>query len=550
MALESPQEALGASDAPVRRRKRIDWSNVSGEKLKRPRTILDETDELGKSVDKVLPFSLERSQKKPLEKPQKEVQASPVEMDAKLKAPEPKVEPSKDAGLPSLNDLPSKSQDALRPLLQRYGEARHKEVFALHTFLGDGQARSSCLRRRCGCALHVWGPAGVGKTEVVTGYLKELGLKYIFLNCYCILSQADLHRKLVLGTMRLAEEAQRAADSKLERFDSKLPQQLRAIDRLEAALKAPMTELHRLECSQVLLVLDHVEELIGRIGLPAFELVLALPEVLSYGDMLVPITISRVPLKSLGLRSTREPPHVGFEPYSDSETLQLLLRHFTKKGGRDMETLNFVIYGLQKMAVPFVGWNLGLLIEVVEMVLDAMPAGAKHNAAVLQPLIEEACRRRVGFVHKPMKDPEAKLIKVSQTMSKAEMRLVLAAYLASRVCKQDDRQLFLGRSTRRKRSVMVRQKDNAPPAHVKQPNVVTIPRLLATYHHLARQPRLMGSNIFHALTKLKEAGLVRFVGEKNFKMDKDLKVVCRAELPLAQACAATLNVDLTEYLCK
>lgn len=97
---------------------------------------------------------------------------------------------------------------------------------------------------------------------------------------------------------------------------------------------------------------------------------------------------------------------------------------------------------------------------------------------------------------------------------------------------------------------MVRQKDNALPAHVKQPNVVTIPRLLATYHHLARQPRLMGSNIFQALTKLKEAGLVRFVGEKNFKMDKDLKVVCRAELPLAQACAATLNVDLTEYLCK
>lgn len=100
MALESP-EGLGASDTPVRRRKRIDWSNVSGEKLKRPRTILDETDELGKSVDKDVSILIEN---KPLEKPKKEVQAqtacAAVEKDAKdLKAPEPKVEPSKDAGL-------------------------------------------------------------------------------------------------------------------------------------------------------------------------------------------------------------------------------------------------------------------------------------------------------------------------------------------------------------------------------------------------------------------------------------------------------------------
>eukprot|EP00913_Durusdinium_trenchii_P003378 g3127.t1 len=112
-----------------------------------------------------------------------------------------------------------------------------------------------------------------------------------------------------MGVTRLAEEAQQAALSKLESLEAKLPQQLRAIDRLEGALKAPVAELSRLKCSQVLVVLDHVE-LVSRLGLPALEQLLALPEILSFGDMLVPLTISRVALKSLGLHSTREPPHV------------------------------------------------------------------------------------------------------------------------------------------------------------------------------------------------------------------------------------------------
>lgn len=72
------------------------------------------------------------------------------------------------------NDLPDASQHALLPLLQRFGSERIEELRALHCFLGDGHTRLSCLRRRCGAALHVWGPAGVGKTSVVTSYLKEL----------------------------------------------------------------------------------------------------------------------------------------------------------------------------------------------------------------------------------------------------------------------------------------------------------------------------------------------------------------------------------------
>ena len=44
--------------------------------------------------------------------------------------------------------------------------------------------------------------------------------------------------------------------------------------------------------------MDHVEDLVKRFGLKSLELLLALPEVLSCGDMLVPITMCRVPLKS------------------------------------------------------------------------------------------------------------------------------------------------------------------------------------------------------------------------------------------------------------
>ena len=60
--------------------------------------------------------------------------------------------------------------------------------------------------------------------------------------------------------------------------------------------------------------MDHVEDLVKRCGLKSLELLLALPEVLSCGDMLALITMCRVPLKALGLRATREPPEVPFRP--------------------------------------------------------------------------------------------------------------------------------------------------------------------------------------------------------------------------------------------
>eukprot|EP00913_Durusdinium_trenchii_P003379 g3128.t1 len=66
-------------------------------------------------------------------------------------------------------------------------------------------------------------------------------------------------------------------------------------------------------------------------------------------------------------------PQLSLPVAQESDTLELLLRCLAKKAER--KTLTFVVYGLQKMAVPFVGWNLGLLKEVAEMVLDAMPAG-------------------------------------------------------------------------------------------------------------------------------------------------------------------------------
>lgn len=72
----------------------------------------------------------------------------------------------------------------------------------------------------------------------------------------------------------------------------------------------------------------------------------------------------------------------------------------------------------------------------------------------------------MGFVH----SKETAQWHTVQSMSKAETRLLLAAYVASRVSKQEDRQLFLGRGARRKRRV----KEANLPAHVQPPQLVSL----------------------------------------------------------------------------
>ncbi|CAE8673048.1 unnamed protein product, partial [Polarella glacialis] len=173
-----------------------------------------------------------------------------------------------------------------------------------------------------------------------------------------------------------------------------------------------------------------------------------------------------------------------------------------------------------------------------------------------------AVQRRTGFVHprsllgaaEGLEQGMAAADVTQRQLTKAEMRLFLAAYLGSRVDKQDDQQLFLpeGKQRRRRKGTVISQRTQEQfPPQVLAPKSVPLTRLLAIYHRLARKPQLLSPQLFQHFAGLREAGLIRFLGgEKSFKLDREPKVMCRGGLPLARAFAKELKIDLAEYLCK
>jgi len=463
--------------------------------------------------------------------------------------------------------VPTRSQEQLLPLMQRWGPARAEQVLSLWAMLGDG-VRKTSLERRHNTSLQVWGAPGTGKTEVVSGYLKSLDIRHVWLNCFCISSQAELHSRLAKLLAR--EAGLTASSSGLAAGSCQTSpgdRNLRPMDRLQAALREPLDTLDRAGCDQVVIVFDRIEELARRLGTSSLELLLGLPEAVHRGQVLSVLTIGRVSLQSLGLLDNRERPEVEFQQYSLSEVEQLLLRLLPQRPGLEeveRNTLEYVVSsGILKFAVPSFGIDLSRLLQVADDVLAATDAGAMPGPAKLKQLVEEASARQTGWVHsKKVLDAsedlgsqtsQAVAASIVKRMTKAEMRLVLAAYLASRVDKQDDRQLFLPDNQRRRRRVTVtrtKKKDDQLPAPVHAPRAVPVTRLLAIYHRLARKPCLLGSQLFERISNLREVGLIRGIGERGFKLDRELKVVCRAELFLAAACAKELKIDLAEYLCK
>lgn len=482
-------------------------------------------------------------------------------------------------------DVPPVSCERLLPLLRRWGPARLEQVLALWTLLGDGPdgQRSTCLERRFATALHVWGPSGVGKTEVVSGFLNGLDIRHIWINCFCLSSQGELHSRLVKLLAREADAAEQpchdAARVSAGSATAPSSRQLRPIDRLQAALRGPLDTMDRQGCSKVVIVLDHIEELPRRLGHAALELLLSLPETLHRGNMLSILTIGQVPLtcglqeslQSHGLLESREPPDVSFRPYSDRETEDLLLRLLSKRprlASVPRSTLQTVVStGLMKFAVPHLGRNLQKLLEVGQDVLLQLGQGSdKLSSANLSKLlgeaVVEASKKHTCFIH-PAKvldgcqevegsTPMAVASCTVRRMTNAEKRLVLAAYLGSRVDKQEDRQLFVHLERSRRRRVMGnrQKKDDGCPNHVKAPRTTQLSRLLAIYHRLARKPRLLSDHLFQSLVRLKEAGLLRGLSSRGFKLDSEPKVLCEAEIYLARACAKDLKVDLAEYLVK
>jgi len=510
---------------------------------------------------------------KEAEKAEERVRKLPAEELAKLAE-------EKQAYISLLDEqkVPTRSQEQLLPLMQRWGPARAEQVLSLWAMLGDG-VRKTSLERRHNTSLQVWGAPGTGKTEVVSGYLKSLDIRHVWLNCFCISSQAELHSRIAKLLAR--EAGLTASSSGLAAGSCQTSpgdRNLRPMDRLQAALREPLDTLDRAGCDQVVIVFDRIEELARRLGASSLELLLGLPEAVHRGQMLSVLTIGRVSLQSLGLLDNREPPEVEFQQYSLSEVEQLLLRLLPQRPGSEeveRNTLEYVVSsGILKFAVPSFGIDLSRLLQVADDVLaasvtdDPRPSSCKLSGAMpgpskLKQLVEEASARQTGWVHSNKvldasedlgsQTSQAVAASIVKRMTKAEMRLVLAAYLGSRVDKQDDRQLFLPDNQRRRRRVTVtrtKKKDDQLPAPVQAPRAVPVTRLLAIYHRLARKPRLLGSQLFERISNLREVGLIKGIGERGFKLDRELKVVCRAELNLAAACAKELKIDLAEYLCK
>jgi len=457
----------------------------------------------------------------------------------------------------------------LQPLLQRWGQMRLPELLNLYAALGDGPGgqRSSSLRQRFETAMQVWGPAGTGKTQVVSNYLDVLGIPHVWIDCFCISSQADLHGRIAKLMAGLAEK-KATATMTTTTVPNVSQRQLRSLDRFQAAIRESLDTLDRAGIEKVVVVFDNIEELPRRLGQGALEVLLSWPEVLYKGNLLSLVTVGRVPMEpGLGLLDNRAPPEVVFQPYSDHELEELLLRLLPKMpqlAGVGRTSLEAVVYGgLLKFAVPFLGRNLDSLLSVGKDVLLAIGNGAPPGSSGLNQLVVEASKKRTGFFHLGSglgspEDPdmrsahEAAAVNV-KSMTKAEMRLGLAAYLGSRVDKLDDRQLFLSEGERRRRrrqTVKKQRRDDDIPAHVKAPRQVPLTRLLAIYHRLARQPQLMGSHLFDTLASMRESGLVRLLGDKSGKLDREPKVACRAELRMAVAWAKELKIDLAEYLSK
>jgi len=317
--------------------------------------------------------------------------------------------------------------------------------------------------------------------------------------------------------------------------------QIRALDRLEMALKLPLEHLS----DKVVVLLDHSQQL-SRLGPAVEELMLELPELLQHADQLVFVFVGRLPLSCLGVPVAREPPAVAFHAYSTSDVEGVLSRSLSS-----FAHASACVRGLMTFAVPYVGHNLHDLLRIGEEVLCADHEQIEQVGHMGRE-IERLVQQRLGLCDlsglleqgQEVEGPAAACAATMRRMVHTEKRLLVAAYLASRLHKDDDVQHFMpaGRGRHCRRASMVRHEPDA----LQEPTSVSLPRLLAAYHRLARQDQVLSPLLLEQLMSLHVAGLVRFPGGP-ISVDKDAKVVCRAELPLVKACASDLGVHLREY---
>lgn len=484
--------------------------------------------------------------------------------------------------------MPMDTRRRLAPIFQRWGKARAAQILGLWTFLGDGLSES---RRVAASTLQVWGPPGTGKTAVVTDYLKTLGVRHIRLNCATFTTLGELNARLVELLRRTAVSAAGAQAGELPTSlhrSTPTGQQVRSLDKLETLARVPLQTLSRsngdvglLPVSdsaeapvKVVVVVDQAQEL-PRLGAGSIEFLINLPEVLQWGNQLSLVVVGRLKLGSLGLHPNREPPAVVFQAYTEAEAESALNKvlapefsaapcNASGSASSSRLAVTDICSGLMKFAWPHLGRNIDQLLSIARQLLqEGLPdvAGGSCGAA-FQQLVLKAVQQRLGVCDlsgllkkgehvEGMDTASMSALITLKQMTKAEMRLILAAYLAGYVEKEDDMTLFMPeirRKRRNKQSAKAAMADQLP-IYVKAPRPTSMARLLAVYHRLARQPQLLGPPIFEHLAGLREAGLLRFPAERAC-LDQDVKVTCRAQLPLVRAIAGELNLDLAEYLTK
>lgn len=481
--------------------------------------------------------------------------------------------------------IPMETRRRLAPLLHRWGKGRVAQILGLWAFLGEGS-----LRPVSASALQVWGPPGTGKTAIVSDYLNTLKVRHIRLNCTTFTTLGELNARLIdllrRSTVSAAGPHADELPSALQRSMA-VGQQVRSLDKLEAFMRLPLQTLSRTDSAgksdvigldgeqkleppvKVVVVIDHAQEL-PRLGAGAIELLMNLPEVLQWGNQLAVVVISRLRLGSLGLHPNREPPAVAFQAYSEVEAEtalnKVLGQDFScavrNNSGAKLAPAD-VCSGLMKFAWPHLGRNLQQLLSVGRQLMrEGLPADAVGGScgAAFQARVLRAVQQRLGICDlkgllrqgdtgEGLDTASVSALVTLRQMTKAEMRLILAAYLAGYVEKEDDIQLFMPEVRSKRKSRKGGAKQQGGPVYTRAPKPTSMSRLLAIYHRLARRPQLLGPPIFEHLSGLREAGLLRFSAERAC-LDQDVKVTCRAQLPLVRAISAELNIDLAEYLTK
>lgn len=474
--------------------------------------------------------------------------------------------------------VPQGGRARLVPILDRWGDSRTDQILWLWTFLGDGSTKPVSTP-----SLHLWGLPGTGKTAILFDFLDTLGIRTVWLDCSLFFGIGELFAGMVELLRKTALEvvSGEGAPELPGPLQHRMPagRQLRALDKVEAAMRPILDYLSACGHRKCVVVLDQAQEL-ARLGPQAAELVMALPEVLQVGARLTIVTVGRLPLSSIDLTSSaRDPPTVTFQPYTEAQAEVVLLRALRADAppALALHLGTIVGTGLLKFAAPHLGRGIHDLLDVgqelladEDLRLTASIAGAGGAFLdTLQGQVEEAVESRLGLgglrglcegmahgggggLGDSVSPLNAALVAASitlQHMTEAEKRLVLSAYLASRIHKDDDIQLFMPQGTRRRlrrRGNGSRRQKEDQPLLARAPRPAQLVRVIAIYHVLARQPQLLGHRLFEHLARLRESGLIRLEGACK---EHEARVLCLAELPLARAIAGQLNIDLAEYLC-